>query len=296
MPGAGNIALIVRYDDFFSPEPNVRSTQELRRTERALARIHQRRNLPAVFGVVPAGIVDGRDESATIDAMVLACGAGSEVALHGYRHENTLTPPRSRLPRAWARFCQRTRSEFAGLPLEEQDRRIGAGLARLEMHFALPVTTFVPPWNAYDHNTVEACRRHGIRTLSASRAWPVPQAAGMTMVPQTVGADHLEGAVEFALRRRRPVAVVCVTHVWDFADSGQAGYITLEDWDTRLNALAADRRIVVTTLNRIHDSIGTVLTAARLRRHRVAAAALRLAARLGPARAGEVRRASYPLD
>lgn len=292
----GSIALIVRYDDFFTPEPNIRPAPELRRIAQAVAMIHHRRDMPAVFGVVPAGLTDADEDRDVIDAIARAADAGSEVALHGYDHQNTLKPPDSFLGRAWARFCQQTRSEFAGLSLEEQIRRIGVGLARLRPLFSSPVTTFIPPWNAYDHNTVEACRRLGIRTLSASRAWPVPGALGTAMIPQTVRADRLEDAVEHALRRSRPAAVVCVAHTWDFCDHPKPGFIGVESWKSRLSALASDRRIVITTIDRVSESLGVRLTAARLRRHRLGAAFLRLTGQVYSRREAEARRAFYPLD
>src|SRR5437867_3905208 len=86
----GSVALIVRYDDFFSPEPHISPAPELRRIEQEVAMIHQRSDVPAVFGVVPAGLTGVDGEQAVIEAIAGAAGAGCEVALHGYDHENTL--------------------------------------------------------------------------------------------------------------------------------------------------------------------------------------------------------------
>lgn len=296
MPDRGDIWLAFRYDDVFSPEPGAHPRDHLRAMELELVRLHLRADIPAVLAVVPKGVGDGVEDAALRRAIIEACSFGSEVALHGYTHQNTLIPSTSRMGRVWARACQRTKSEFAGLPLREQRFRMVAGKRRLESVFGFPVTTFVPPWNSYDAATVAACRDAGIATISASRAWPVPAIEGIVMVPQTVGPEFLEAAIVYALHRHRPAVIVCVTHVWDFVQPGQAGTLALDSWERRLRKIAANPRIRTSTVEGIRRSLDSCLNAARLRRHRLLSAMLRLAAPLGPRHGFEPRRASYLLD
>jgi len=83
----------------------------------------------------------------------------AEIALHGYAHEN---------------HAGKRRSEFAGRPLEEQWEKIRSGKAHLERIFQRNVVTFIPPFNSYDQQTLQACVRSGIQVLSSSHFFPIP--------------------------------------------------------------------------------------------------------------------------
>jgi peptidoglycan/xylan/chitin deacetylase (PgdA/CDA1 family) len=82
---------------------------------------------------------------------------GSEIALHGLTHR---TNKRS-LP------ARKHFSEFIGLPLDEQERMLLQGIQILQDAFGAKPTTFIPPWNELDMNTVVACARTGLRVVSA---------------------------------------------------------------------------------------------------------------------------------
>jgi len=102
---------------------------------------------------------------------------GWEIAQHGYTHEDVGEGRSGRL--------YHDRSEFAGLPIEEQERRVGAGLDVLRDHGFRP-TTFVPPWHEYDRNTVRALASLGFDCLNEGR-WPCPRTIdGVTLVPTHV--------------------------------------------------------------------------------------------------------------
>lgn len=104
---------------------------------------------------------------------------GWEIAQHGYRHEDVGEGRGGKL--------YDDRSEFAGLPFDEQSRRIGAGRDVLEAHGFDP-TTFVPPWHEYDRNTVRALSANGFDCLNEGR-WPLPRTVeGVTLVPTHVPA------------------------------------------------------------------------------------------------------------
>lgn len=108
---------------------------------------------------------------------------GWEIAQHGYRHEDVGEGRASQgtLGRL-GRELYDERSEFAGVPYDEQARRIGAGRDVLEDHGLAP-TTFVPPWHEYDRDTVRALAEHGFTALNEGR-WPLPRTVeGVTLVP-----------------------------------------------------------------------------------------------------------------
>jgi peptidoglycan/xylan/chitin deacetylase (PgdA/CDA1 family) len=83
----------------------------------------------------------------------------AEIALHGYAHEN---------------HAGKRRSEFAGRPFEEQLERIRSGKAHLERIFQREIVAFIPPFNSYDQHTLRACAQNGIKVLSSSHFFSVP--------------------------------------------------------------------------------------------------------------------------
>lgn len=110
---------------------------------------------------------------------------GWEIAQHGYQHEDVGQG------RGGALYDDR--SEFAGLPYEEQERRIGAGRDVLEEHGFEP-TTFIPPWHEHDRNTVRALSATGFDCLNEGR-WPVPRTVDdVTLVP-----THLPGVTPYMM-------------------------------------------------------------------------------------------------
>jgi hypothetical protein len=82
---------------------------------------------------------------------------GSEIALHGLTHRTN----KGSLP------ARKHFSEFIGLPLDEQERMLLQGIRILQDSFGAKPTTFIPPWNELDLNTVVACARTGLRVVSA---------------------------------------------------------------------------------------------------------------------------------
>jgi hypothetical protein len=72
-----------------------------------------------------------------------------EVALHGYRHLRN---------NDWG--------EFYGVPFDEQLEWINKGKLHLERLTELNVTTFIPPWNAADENTLKAAHAMGFKVIS----------------------------------------------------------------------------------------------------------------------------------
>lgn len=278
------------------PETDLAATQALRTAELALARFHGDEGLPGVFAVVPAGLHPGPETQAVIAAMQLACRTGSEIALHGYSHINTLTPARWRIGRRISDWCRTSNGEFAGLSLEEQTRRVVEGKRELERVFGSQICSFVPPWNAYDANTVAACREAGICVLSASRAWPVPSCQGLSFVPQTVTPAELEDAVEQAGDCRDNLAIVCVCHVQGYTAGPSGEQDVLQNWFSRLRALTQPPHVEFISLQRLHEAFGHRLDCRRLRRHRLLSMAARCGSILTGSVTGIARRGLYRLD
>jgi len=116
-----------------------------------------------------------------------------EVALHGWTHE-------ARRSRPLYHILPGRKTEFAGLGWTEQLTRIQQGRQTVRALSGKPVTTFAPPFNWYDQDTIRAVSKVGLEILSANVYGP--QADGtVRFVPITCHPATLERAVALARKR-----------------------------------------------------------------------------------------------
>jgi peptidoglycan/xylan/chitin deacetylase (PgdA/CDA1 family) len=223
------IHVILRFDD-----PSAVSPADL---EAAIVAALRRRGMSVTFGVVPfvcAGDIADPSPQPLLplpeDKIALLRRAAAdetiEVALHGYSHQ--------------ARAAG-VRSEFAGLPADEQRRRLALGKAALEEAGLGPVRTFIPPWNAYDEGTLGALEALGFEALSADWKGVATPETRLRFVPATADLARLPQAVEEARSSPDPDPVVVVLfHPYDFASVDPArGRWSLETFAALLDRLAA---------------------------------------------------------
>ncbi len=104
---------------------------------------------------------------------------GWELALHGFDHryiteEGGLNPVNKR-------------SEFAGVPLEDQKKKIREGVRILQEH-GVEARIFFAPSHTFDENTLKALREESnIRIISDTVANDVYERDGFTFIPQQSG-------------------------------------------------------------------------------------------------------------
>ena len=104
---------------------------------------------------------------------------GWTIALHGYNHvfiteDGGINPVNKR-------------SEFAGVPLADQKRKIRSGIELLRLHGIDPKVFFAPA-HTFDMNTLEALRTESnIRIISDTAANKPYTRWGFTFVPQQSG-------------------------------------------------------------------------------------------------------------
>lgn len=170
-PGITRLALAcLRFDDYHQALDHDRWVDVLTR--------YDDRGLRGVIAVVPEYHGERLSED-VVGFLHELRENGWELAQHGYRHEDVGEGRGGRL--------YDDRSEFVGLSLEEQRRKVGAGRDVLESHGIEP-TTFVPPWHEYDRGTVRALAAEGFDCVNEGR-WPVPRTVeGVTLVPTHVPA------------------------------------------------------------------------------------------------------------
>lgn len=92
-----------------------------------------------------------------------------ELALHGLTHQNI-----------------NGAGEFGGLDSTEAVRRIAKGKQALQAIFDKQITTFIPPFNAWNEHTLTAMRMHGMNAISADMFTPI-YADSVHYFPETLG-------------------------------------------------------------------------------------------------------------
>lgn len=107
-----------------------------------------------------------------------------EIAQHGYSHNSNYS-------------SRSIVSEFYGMNLERQRFDILNGKCILENIFATKISTFVPPWNSYDNNTVNIIVASGFTCLSAARfGTTANNSDGISYIPYTITYDRLQNALD----------------------------------------------------------------------------------------------------
>lgn len=138
-----------------------------------------------------------------------------ELALHGLTHQNI-----------------NGAGEFGGLDSTEAVRRIAKGKQALQAIFDLEITTFIPPFNAWNEYTLTAMRMHGMNVISADMFTPI-YADSVHYFPETLG--HLMAqkgmwyAAEEAIMGCQEKDAICVVmfHAYDLPD--EHGWEQLEN-------------------------------------------------------------------
>lgn len=181
---AYSINLIVRYDDYCLEDGPClyMRTSEAAGQEREFLEFLIREGVKANIAVTPFESQTGtRAVGDGTGARLALLKAGLtrnlfEVCLHGYNHTNH--GPDFAL------------SEFARVPLRKQKEWIEAGKRRImDVTGSTPIV-FVPPFNAWDANTVVAMKENGLWVLSAE-ADSFPSDNQVHSIPYTVTPKDL---------------------------------------------------------------------------------------------------------
>lgn len=165
-PGITRFARVcVRFDDYHQSIDHHQWIKVLSEYEQA--------GLRGVIGVIPnyKGKRLSEDVASSLEEFQ---ERGWEIAQHGFKHEN--------IGEGRGGILYDNRSEFAGVDLKEQKRRIARGKSILQSHGFSP-KTFIPPWHEYDKNTVLALAGESFTTLNEGR-FPFPRVInGITLIP-----------------------------------------------------------------------------------------------------------------
>jgi predicted deacetylase len=234
---AHRLTVFFRFDDYSASSPV--------EIETALVAALRRHKVAATFGVIPE-VTKGRYNDpntlgtvpytpAKIDFLRRAAQDGSvDIALHGFNHRT--------------RSSAGPHSEFVGMPADEQRVRLRQGRDVLRHHFGVEPTVFIPPWNRYDQQTLEALSGLGIRCLSANRYGPSHES--LFFVPITAELRELREAVAQARKNGDADSLIGILlHPYDFMESGDPrASTTFEEFDEELAWLATQPDVRVASI------------------------------------------------
>ncbi|MGC3978991.1 MAG: DUF2334 domain-containing protein [Paludibacteraceae bacterium] len=140
------LQVVFRYDDFMLVNDS---------TNEKVIRLLNKYNIPVALGVIPCDASENfkldKDYRFLPELKALVRNGSVEIALHGLTHQR-MTPY----------------GEFKGLSIEEQTRRIKKGKYLLDSVFDNYLSTYIPPWNSHDQNTVKALKSNNIYIVSST--------------------------------------------------------------------------------------------------------------------------------
>jgi peptidoglycan/xylan/chitin deacetylase (PgdA/CDA1 family) len=237
------VLLVFRYDDYSRKDEH--TGLEVR-----LLDAFGSRRIPCTFGVIPyvcTGDVHNPSPQMLLPlseakARILRKAATQgllEVAQHGYSHQTSTS------------LDSRAYAEFVGLPLREQLRRLKEGRELLSRLSGQQVSAFVPPWNAYDLNTLKALERCRFVSVSAGRRGPASVDSALKFLPATCGPADLRYAVALALASPDPrPTIVVLFHAYDFREVDSVrGTLTLPEFARLLDWVPGQTAVRASTIS-----------------------------------------------
>lgn len=163
-------------------------------------------------------------------------------ALHGYEHKTV--------------HANGPHSEFQGLPFDIQYDKLRRAATIFRQQLGIWPSSFIPPWNTYDTETLRALEMLGITNLSANRFGPV-SAGNIFFLPITIEHHQLSQALESARKLRwADITIGVLLHPYDFHESG----------DSRSSLSTGDLAALLDDIGRHPDT--QVLSLDQLRRQR----------------------------
>jgi len=234
------INVVFRFDD-----PSALSSTEI---ELKVIKAFREHNASVTFGVIPYKCANTRDTSPQ-ELFALDKKKGAllkqvadegvvDIALHGYSHQ-------MRKSKIW--------TEFSGMDYDSQYDKLSKGKKLLEDLMGKPISTFIPPYNSYDLNTLKALEKLGFTILSAGIYEEVPKVSTLKFMPEMIRLHQLRDAVKQARisSDKQPVIIV-MFHQYDFMDVKIKGIdkriITFSEFNDLLDWLTSQKDVRILSL------------------------------------------------
>ena len=160
-----------------------------------------------------------------------------ELTLHGLTHQDI-----------------NFQGEFGGLTYAEAAKRIRIGGGILQQCTSREITTFIPPFNAYNDSTLVAMLDNGLHILSADMYGPATN-PNIQYYPETLGhlmaQKGIWNAAEDAIFGCRAKDAICVVmfHAYDLPDEQ-----SWEQLESLLDACKADKNVELHTFRSLYES------------------------------------------
>lgn len=218
------LKIVFRYDDFILKSDKINEE---------VVRIFQNNHIPLVLGVIPADSSEKfilEKEFKLLPLVKEGVHDGSiEIALHGFTHQQILN------------------GEFAGLNIIEQNRRITMAKIFLDSVFKTNIKTFIPPFNAYDSNTLSVLEKNNINILSSALCVGQPFSnKQIAYIPETLeDFDNLLPVLN--KNKNRNGVIVVMFHDYTFKNK-----FSLSDLDKLLKYIHKQEYVNVRTFSQIN--------------------------------------------
>ncbi len=209
--GKNNLQVVFRYDDYskYSRLP----------MEKELFEMIKSHGGGALVGVIPFPYADHPKTAKEFDKSVFLdqekidllkqyhADGTIEIAIHGFAHKNN--------------ELLDYRSEYAGMPIEEQETLLHIAKKELEKALGLSINGLVPPFNTLDRSTLDALKNQGFTLLSAASSTPFYQPDDLNYLPGGPYPNKLRKVVKNALQANHYDALIVSTqHPYDIEESG----------------------------------------------------------------------------
>ena len=248
-PSSPQVTIVFRYDDYSS-----RSATELE--EKIIAAFKQCQ-VCCTFSIIPfVKAVNYLDVSpqagipltpakAEMARQAMAAGV-LDVAQHGYSHQ------RQSYARSWY-------TAYEGLDYDSQLDKIDKGKVFLEKILDTKITTFVPPYNSYDANTLKVLEKLNFHCLSASLRGPTAPSTSLKFLPETCTLAQLRDVIRDARKIADYAPIICVMfHQYDFIgidDTPEAGRIndktSLNEFNKLLSWIASQNDMRIKSIRQL---------------------------------------------
>jgi len=209
------------------------------------------------IGVVPMQL-SGLSNSAAQDSIlgVLTKSPNIEIAQHGLSH------------RSWTYG-----TEFTGRSYQKQEEDIATGKKILEEKTGIRVKTFIPPFNTYDANTVNALQKFRFQTISGgvNNTASAPENSKLCFIPSTISLHRFTKlAIQGKLNKEGKYIVLFHTYgftenqgfyaardnsLYDITKSEEYMSTNLASFSALLELLR-DKKAQVMTISELADSYG----------------------------------------
>ena len=244
--GGSEVQVAFRYDDF--------SAVSQTGFERDLIAVFDAAGVSLAVGVIPYACADVRKASPQdleaipsqkLQMLSEALARGTvEVLLHGYSHQTSVEV------RPW--------TEFAGLPAQEQRRRLAEGRQLIETGLDTRISIFAPPWNSYDTTTLSVLDSLDFAAISADGTGPSGPSLDLQYLPVTCDLAHSRAAIERAAKGLDADPWILIgLHAYNFVEASDRGYAALPTLTELLRWIEEMDTVSVTSFTRLSTQRAT---------------------------------------